>query len=179
MEKIKKNKNDPEPEPISVEEQDRLKEIEHQKELREYKDLKLSFCREPSEKTQINFIPLIYQESQNLETNKLLVYDIFKNTFEINQSCNPALNCQKYLYEDDQQFNVFVLCRTTDVFNDKDNHVKRQRAKYQIFSFYTEKLGRFEAKEVLLTHTSNSIEVQTIGMKNILLSKKIIQKFDW
>ena len=44
---------------------------------------------------------------------------------------------------------------------------------------YTEKLGRIKVDEILISHTSKSIYVQTIGMKNILLSKNLIQLYDW
>jgi len=69
---------------------------------------------------------------------------------------------------------VFVLCRTSDVYKDKikekSGYIKRTHAKYQIYWFYSEKLGRFEVKEVIIYHTNQKINVQTIGMKNIMLS---------
>ena len=86
--------------------------------------LKLSFCREPHEKSRVNYIPFIYQESSNLENNKFMVYDMVKNRIEVSMSNNPALNCQKYLYEeDDQPFNVFKISRTSDCHYGKDKGV--------------------------------------------------------
>ena len=33
--------------------------------------------------------------------------------------------------------------------------------------------------ELLVSYTTEEIKVQTIGMKNILFSKKIVQLYDW
>ena len=79
---------------------------------------------------------------------------------------------------------MFALCRTSDLYNDKlktkkGNLIPRQRARYQLFTFFSEKLGRIKVDEMIISHTKESIEVQFIGMKNILLSKKIIQLYDW
>ena len=49
-----------------------------------------------------------------------MVYDIAKNSFEVIESNNPEMKRRNYLYEDEKQFNVFVLCRTSDIFTDKD-----------------------------------------------------------
>jgi len=69
-----------------------------------------------------------------MENNKMIIFDIIENEIKVNLSSNPSQKNQKYMYEDDQQFNVFVFCRTSDVFNDrvKENGelVKRQRVKY-------------------------------------------------
>ena len=59
-----------------------------------------------------------------------------------------------------------------------DSGEMRQRAKYQIYSFYQEKLGIITVKEILISLSTKHIQVQTIGMKNILLSNKVIQLSD-
>jgi hypothetical protein len=46
-------------------------------------ELKLTFCKELHEKTLINFVPFIYQEVNNLQNNKFMIYDIQKNSFEV------------------------------------------------------------------------------------------------
>ena len=115
-----------------------------------------------------------------MENNKFIIYDIAKNSFEAIEPINPSQQKRPYLYEDDDQFNVFVICRTSELFTDKNEKREvRQRAKYQIYSFYEEKLGIFSVNEIIISHTNSSIYVQMIGLKNILLSKKIIQNFDW
>ena len=43
--------------------------------------MKLSFCREPDEKSMFNFVPFIYQEKDNTENNKFMIYDLLNNTF--------------------------------------------------------------------------------------------------
>ena len=79
----------------------------------------------------INFIPFIYQEKNNLENNKFIIYDIAKNSFEASEPINPSQKRRPYLYEDDDQFNVFVICRTSDIYTDRnDKREVRQRAKY-------------------------------------------------
>ena len=50
----------------------------------------------------MNFVPFIYQEPQNIENNKLLIFDIIYNEIPVSLSCNPSQKNQKYLYEDDQ-----------------------------------------------------------------------------
>ena len=70
---------------------DEVVDEEEDKTFKEYKELKLTFCREPNESTKINYVPLIYQESQNLENNKFMIYDINKERFEVTHTNNPAL----------------------------------------------------------------------------------------
>jgi len=48
-----------------------------------------------------------------------------------------------------------------------------------MFTYYTEKLGYFEIYDILITYVTNKITVQTVGMKNIFLSKTILHKYDW
>ena len=96
---------------------------------KEYLDIKLSFCKEPNETTKINFIPFLYQESQNLENNNFIIYDIGKQKFEVTVSNNPSLKSKYFLYEDNQQFNVFTICRTSDIYKDlvKENKSSLRR----------------------------------------------------
>ena len=88
------------------------------------------------------------------------------STHVYSMSNNPNIKSQQYLYEDEQQFNVFSLCRTSDLYEDKIKNSKgidydvRQRIKYQIFTYYTEKLGYFEIYDILITyHLSGMIQV--------------------
>ena len=76
------------PPPKNLEEE---AEEEEDTTFREYKELKLTFCRESNESTKINYVALIYQESQNLENNKFMIYDINKANFEVIHTNNPAL----------------------------------------------------------------------------------------
>jgi len=57
---------------------------------------------------------------------------------------------------------VFALCRTSDLYEDKIKSTTkgvdydyRQRIKYQIFTYYTEKLGYFEIYDILITYLTN------------------------
>ena len=111
------------------------------------------------EKSLINFIPFIYQHSHDSETNRLMIFDTYRNTIVCNQSVNPSPENVKYLYEDEQGYNTFYLSRTSDIFESEERknweegigpNFKRQMAKYQVFSLYTEKVGRFDCKEILV-----------------------------
>jgi len=63
-----------------------------------------------------------------------MIFDILKNDFAYSTSNNPNIRSQQYLYEDDQQFNVFALCRTSDLWDSKnikkDEKELIQRIKY-------------------------------------------------
>jgi len=38
-----------------------------------------------------------------------------------------------------------------------------QRAKYQVFTLYRERIGRIQGEEFLITHTEKGTKMQTIG----------------
>ena len=64
-----------------------------------------------------------------------MIFDILKNEFVYSISNNPNMKSQEHLYEDDNQFNVFALCRTSDVYEEKvkakkGEEVQLQRIKY-------------------------------------------------
>jgi len=70
--------------------------------LRLYKEIKLDVSTIDTNDTEkLNFIPIIYQEIQNTENNKLMIFDINKNEFGKSISINPSLKSQIYMYEDD------------------------------------------------------------------------------
>jgi hypothetical protein len=72
----------------------------------------------------INFIPFIYQD-KTLDNNKFLIFDIFENSLSTPVYINPTSKSQKYIYEDDEGYNCFSLCRTSDV-NEEESKSKRR-----------------------------------------------------
>jgi len=96
-------------------------------------------------KRNINFVPFVYQESQNVEMNSFRSYDIFQNKLTDPISLSPAQKSHEYVYTDDYGFNSFSLCRTSDVFEETvalkslntlgafNTKVKEQMARYAIF----------------------------------------------
>ena len=95
-----------------------------EEEMYEYREIKVSVCRDSNQESMVNFIPFIYQESNNIENNKFIVFDIIKNQLQFTLSNNPGQSSLKHLYEDNRQFNVFAICQTSDVYEDKEQEKK-------------------------------------------------------
>jgi len=67
-----------------------------------YKEIKLDVSTINTDcNVKLNFIPIIYQENQDTENNKLMILDICQNKFAKSISTNPGLKSQRYMYEDD------------------------------------------------------------------------------
>jgi len=106
----------------------------------------------------VNFIPFIYQD-KTLENNNFLIYDILENSISKSSCVNPPRKSMKYIYEDEQGYNCFSLCRTSDI-NEEESKVRRkkygdykkQTAKYQLFLLFSEKVGIIQTNEYLITH---------------------------
>ena len=105
----------------------------------------------------------------------LLIYDIVNDKISNCISVSPSIKSQPYLYSN-RDFNCFTMCRISDVFEEGR---KIQRAKYQLFTIFQEKLGMLSGTEYLITYTPEKTHIQTIGYKLAMLSKKVIQKYDW
>lgn len=124
----------------------------------------------------VNFIPFVYQD-KSIDNNNFLIYDILENRLSSPACINPARRSLKYIYEDEQGYNCFSLCRTSDVNEEeskvrpKRSGIKRQTAKYQLFMLFSEKVGIIEGQEFLITH-DKEMRLQQIGKKEIILSKK-------
>lgn len=73
-----------------------------------------------------------------------------------------------------------MISRTSEVEdfeynpNGGKNHEDIQRARYQIFTLYSEKVGRIQGEEFLVQKDEHGARAHTIGQKQILLSNKII-----
>ena len=112
-----------------------------------YTEVKLTFIQVKDIRRNVNFIPFIYQD-RTLENNNFLIYDISENQMSKPVCVNPPKKSMKYIYEDEQGFNCFSLCRTSDINEQeskgrKKKHAdqKRQTAKYQLFLLFSEKVG--------------------------------------
>ena len=158
---------------LSAKNTEQTKEYKYQ-----YREIKLFFCKEVDQKVFINFIPFIYQERYSMLTNKLIVYDIYTQQIDGSESINPSQSNKKYLHMDKFGFNNFSISRTTDINEEQDENAKsngkllkvKQQAKYQIFTLYTEKLGRYSCQEYIISHSVNGTENITIGQKQLLFS---------
>jgi|TARA_B110000285_G_scaffold200246_1_gene234007 hypothetical protein len=69
----------------------------------------------------------------------------------------------QYLYENDSGWNKLQLCRTSDVYERNafewyssrgglPRDMKLQKAKFQVFTLYNEKLGAITAQEYLVSY---------------------------
>jgi len=68
-------------------------------------------------RTQIDFLPFIYQEKKSLATHHLLLLDV--NSMQIfgSECINSNLEIRKYLRKSEAGFAMYTLTRTSDVFN--------------------------------------------------------------
>lgn len=82
-------------------------------------DVKLTMCK-PADQCKINFVPIIYQEKQQVRFNSIMVFDIQQNNFTEILSIAPSPENADQLYEDANCFNKFMICRTSDVYEDGD-----------------------------------------------------------
>lgn len=112
--------------------------------------------------------------------NKLIVYDIIANEPSEIISINPSLKSFDTIYEDENGYNKFLICRTSDV-EEKPTFGGGiyQKARYQLLTLYSEKVGRIQLEEFLISHDSKTANIQTIGQKQLLFSKNIIENCDW
>ena len=78
--------------------------------------LKLTFEKCIDNRTNIDFLPMIYQERSSINTHHLIVYDIRK--MKIVRHCNLRgnLEVRDLLRKDDNNFGYYTLTRTSDVF---------------------------------------------------------------
>lgn len=151
----------------------------------DYRDIKLTFIQVKDIRRNVNFIPFIYQD-RSVENNTFLMYDILQESMSDPICINPPKKSLKYIYEDEQGYNCFSLCRTSDV-NEEDTKslkkkfrgYKKQTSKYQLFTLLSEKVGIIMCDEFLITHDYNGSILQLIGKKQIILSKKSQQTYDW
>lgn len=70
-----------------------------------------------NDKFLLNFIPFIYQE-RNSSENKFILFDITKSEATEIISIQPSPNNREFLYEDENGYNSFMICRSSDVFEE-------------------------------------------------------------
>ena len=93
-----------------------------------FTDIKLTFIQVKDMRRNVNFIPFIYQD-KSVNNNNFLIYDIIQSDVKCCVSVNPPKKSLKYIYEDEQGFNVFSLCRTSDI-NEEEIKMKLKGKKY-------------------------------------------------
>lgn len=53
------------------------------------------------------------------------------------------------------------------------------KVKYQVFTLYSEKVGWLHCEEFIISHDSTQTKVETVGLKEILFSNRIISRIEW
>ena len=77
----------------------------------------MTLCKfQEDDKTQINFLPFIYQEKNNSDLNKFIVFDICNNEPTECLSMNPSEKQKDYVYENENGYNKFLICRSSDMY---------------------------------------------------------------
>ena len=69
---------------------------------------------------------------------------------------SPSSETKDLLYKDEEGFNTFSFCRTSDVFEEDQITVlryqtKKQMVRYAYYALYSEKVGRIKSGEFLFT----------------------------
>jgi len=92
-------------------------------------------------KCEINFIPLIYQQKDLIESHNLLIFDIWKMQFVYKICVNSNLQMRKFIRKSLSGFVSYNLTRTSDVYDQeinigarvkKEEQGKSQYAKYMV-----------------------------------------------
>ena len=79
-------------------------------------------------------------------------------------SINASPAACDFIFEDEEGYNTFMIVRSSefeDIKMDMDQPV--QRARYQIFTLYSEKVGRIQGEEFLVQKDSYGARAHTIG----------------
>ena len=118
----------------------------------------------------VDFFVFIYQEKSNNDNNKLIVFDISEFIQPEHYSINASPQSCDFLFEDEDGYNTFLITRTSDIdYNEtpKLNHLHKniQKARYQIFTLYSEKVGRIQGEEFLVQKDDHGARAHTIGQK--------------
>jgi len=105
----------------------------------------------------MNFLPFVYQEKNNSNVNKLIVYDICNNEPTEFLAMSPPDEQKEYLYENENGYNKFMICRSSEVYEQLIGKglISKQtmsKAKFQVFTLYSEKIGRLHCEEFIITH---------------------------
>ena len=105
-------------------------------------------------------IPFIYQEHLNLTHNFMMMLDITGEEPRLKNftHMNPSSEDFEHLFENEQGFNCFIMCRSSNWC--KDNY------RLSVFSIYKEKLGKITCQEYLMKPNI----IKLISIKQILLS---------
>ena len=103
--------------------------------------LKLTFEKCMDNRTNIDFLPIIYQEKSSINTHHFIVYDVFKMKIVRHCSLRGNLEIRELLRKDDNDFGCYTLTRTSDVFEQKhpfmashscNGEMSAQVVKYQV-----------------------------------------------
>lgn len=119
----------------------------------------------------MDFFVFIYQERSDYENNKLMVFNVRDFDQPEHYSINPSPNSIDYIFEDEEGYNTFLMTRTSEIENFKWNISGSksvsdiQRARYQIFTLYSEKVGRIQGEEFLVQIDEYGARAHTIGQK--------------
>ena len=69
-------------------------------------ELSITICKfNESDKTKISFLPFVYQEKNNSDKNKFIVYDICKDEALERLAMSPPEKEKEYIYENENGYN--------------------------------------------------------------------------
>jgi hypothetical protein len=79
---------------------------------------------------------------------------------------NPSEESLEHLFIDEQGYNCFSICKTSNVDTRQDSYKRvRQKARYQIYALFSEKIGIIQCDEFYVSHDQIRTEIQAIGKK--------------
>lgn len=165
-----------------------FKELIDKQKLPQTCNINLTFELCYDNKSNINFIPFIYQEKKSLQTHHLCVFDIEKMMVIKHTCINSNKNCRKFLRYNEFGFSIYNLTRTSDAYDIKiQNGIPvKQLVKYQVGAqYYLPDGDKNESARMALNPASTTIDlsewvvtyypgiknrIQLIGKKQLLLS---------
>lgn len=53
-----------------------------ERDMQEFVDIRLTFCKASDEKMNINFVPFIYQEFKTIKRNRMMIFDIYRGKID-------------------------------------------------------------------------------------------------
>ena len=77
----------------------------------------LGFEKCMDNRTELDFVPIIYQERGSLESHHLIVYDVNTQSVIRHYSLLSNIDIRKKIRKTKQGFGTYILTRTSDVFH--------------------------------------------------------------
>ena len=96
--------------------------------------IRLTFIKHDEiDSNEAKIIPFSFQVHQNHQSNRIIYYHIEKEELVNPIKINPSSKNVEHLYEDDEGYNCFTTCRSS-------NYNKLGEFRMSLFTIYKEKL---------------------------------------